>query len=127
MIHTMDQAGVKLLTFSHHLALFSPDFGNRPSIEAVRRYPDRLRAYCVINPNYPEIAERDISAFEDFRDVFVGFNSLRLPQIALTDERYRLAWEYLKRTTCRFWMHTWGGSPYDGPRPSARWRQNSAR
>ena len=51
MVRTMDEAGVRLLLFSHHAALNSPDLANRPSIEAVQRFPDRLRAYCTVNPN----------------------------------------------------------------------------
>ena len=116
MLQTMDDCGVKLLVFSHHSALFSPDLGNLPSIEAVRRWPDRFRAYCVINPNYPELAEADLAAFESRRDVFVGFKFLSdYHRVAVTDERYRPAWEYANREGLLLLMHTWGGSPYDGP------------
>jgi uncharacterized protein len=118
MIQTMDECGVKMLVFSHHLALFSPDFGNRPSIEAVRRYPNRLRAYCVINPNYPEEAEKDIAAFDDHRDVFVGFKFLSdYHKVALTDDRYTPALKFADANGLLTLMHTWGGSQYDGPKP----------
>lgn len=116
MIGTMDECGVKLLIFSHHLALFSPNHGNQPSIDAVRRYPDRLRAYCVINPNYPESAEREIASYPQNSDVFVGFKFLSdYHKVALTDERYRPAWEFADRHGLLILMHTWGGSPFDGP------------
>lgn len=116
MIGTMDECGVKMLVFSHHLALFSPNHGNQPSIDAVRRYPDRLRAYCVINPNYPEIVQKDIEEFDQYLDVFVGFKFLSdYHQVALTDDRYRPAWEYADQHRLLILMHTWGGSSYDGP------------
>ena len=116
MLGTMDECGVKLLTFSHHLALFAPNLGNAPSIETVRRHPDRLRAYCLINPNYPEIAARDIAAFEDHRDVFVGFKFLSdYHKVALTDPRCAPAFEYADAHGLLVLMHTWGGSSYDGP------------
>lgn len=116
MIGTMDECGVKMLAFSHHLALFAPNAGNQPSIDAVRRYPDRLRAYCVINPNYPEIAARDIASYQQYSDVFIGFKFLSdYHQIALTDERYRPAWEYANHHSLLVLMHTWGGSLFDGP------------
>ncbi len=53
MIRTMDGAGVRLLLFSHHpAALNSPDLGNRLGTSRLnRRFPNRLRAYCVISPN----------------------------------------------------------------------------
>ena len=56
MIGTMDECGVRLLVFSHHQALFAPDMGNRAQHRCRAPFPDRLRAYCVINPNYPEQA-----------------------------------------------------------------------
>jgi uncharacterized protein len=116
MIGTMDSCGVKLLVFSHHLSLFAPNLGNQPSIDAVRQYPDRLRAYCVINPNYPEIAAREIDAFETYRDVFVGFKFLSdYHKVPLTDERYQPAWEYADQHGLLLLMHTWGGSAFDGP------------
>jgi predicted TIM-barrel fold metal-dependent hydrolase len=116
MIGTMDECGVKLLVFSHHHALQSPDVGNRPSIAAVRRYPGRLRAYCVINPNYPEEVAADLAAFEQHRDVFVGFKFLSdYHKVPITDKRYCPALEYADRRRLLVLMHTWGGSPYDGP------------
>ena len=116
MIRTMDEAGVRLLLFSHHAALNSPDLANRPSIEAVRRFPDRLRAYCMVNPNYPEQTTRDLAAFDSlFPDVFVGFKFLSdYHRVALTDDRYRPAWEYADSRGLLVLAHTWGGSVYDG-------------
>lgn len=116
MIGTMDECGVKMLCFSHHHALMAPDCGNRPSIAAVRRYPHRLRAYCVINPNYPDLADADIDAFDP--RVFVGFKFLSdYHRVALTDERYHRALEYADNRRLLVLMHTWGGSPFDGAAP----------
>jgi uncharacterized protein len=115
MIGSMDEAGVKLLVFSHHHALFAPEVGNQSSIKAVRQFPQRLRAYCVINPNYPELIARDLDSFEQYRDVFVGFKFLSdYHQIALNDQRYWPAWEYAEAHQLLILMHTWGGSQYDG-------------
>ncbi len=115
MIGTMDECGVRLLVFSHHLALMAPEVGNWPSIEAVRAHPDRLRAYCVINPNYPELVEREVKSFDANRDVYVGFKFLSdYHQVAVDDARYQPAWEYADHHKLLLLMHTWGGSPYDG-------------
>jgi uncharacterized protein len=115
MLGTMDECGVKMLVFSHHSALQAPNIGNRPSIETVRRYPDRLRAYCVINPNYPEQAAEDVALFEQRRDVFVGFKFLSdYHQVPITAQGYRPALEYADQRRLLVLMHTWGGSPYDG-------------
>ena len=116
MLHTMDQCGVRMLVFSHHLALNSPDAGNRVSVEAARCYPDRFRAYCVINPNYPDLVEADLASFVEHRDAYVGLKFLSdYHHVAVNDKRYRVAWEYADRNSLLLLMHTWGGSPYDGP------------
>ena len=116
MIRTMDECGVRMLTFCHHVALNAPELGNRLNIEAVHRYPDRLRAYCAINPNYPEIIERDLASFAEHRDVFVGLKFLSdYQRIALTDPRCRPAWEYADAHGLLVLCHTWSRSPYDGP------------
>ncbi|MDF1514595.1 MAG: TatD family hydrolase [Anaerolineae bacterium] len=116
MIRTMDEAGVKLLVFSHHTALLSPDVGNSLSIEAVHEFPNRLRAYCMVNPNYPENLAQDLDTFDEyFPDVYVGFKFLSdYHRIALTDARYAPAWEYANDRELLVLAHTWGGSAYDG-------------
>ncbi len=116
MIRTMDECGVRMLCFTHHSALRCPDLGNAPSIEAVRRYPDRLRAYCLINGNHPDLVERDVAAFAQYRDVYVGFKFLSdYFAVPLSDPRNRPAWEYADQHKLLVLCHTWGGSPYDGP------------
>jgi uncharacterized protein len=115
MIGTMDECGVKLLCFSHHAALSCPDLGNRPSIEAARRYPDRLKAYCVINPNYPELAEAELAAYEQNLDVYVGLKfHPEMHRLALASEGYRPALEYADAHRLPVLMHTWGNNPYCG-------------
>ncbi|MGC9349556.1 MAG: amidohydrolase family protein [Anaerolineae bacterium] len=116
MLRTMNDVGVRLLVFSHHSALHSPNLANEPSIEAVREFPDRFRAYCLVNPNYPEQLSRDLNVFEDlFPDVYVGFKFLSdYHKVALTDDRYRPAWEYADEHELLVLAHTWGGSQYDG-------------
>ncbi|MCJ7739487.1 MAG: amidohydrolase family protein [Anaerolineae bacterium] len=116
MLRTMDECGVRMLVFSHHMALFAPDIGNTPAIQAVRRYPDRMRAYCAINPNYPELTRSDLASFESYRDVYVGFKFLPdYHKVSLCDERYRAVWEHADDRHLLVLTHTWGGSEFDGP------------
>jgi len=116
MVGTMDECGVRMLVFSHHMALYAPDIANRSAVDAVRQFPDRLRAYCAVNPNYPEQLEADLQTFEEHADVYVGFKFLPdYHKIALTDERYLPAWEYANEREMLILTHTWGHSPFDGP------------
>lgn len=115
MVKGMERAGVKMLVFCHHASLFSPDIGNCKNIEAVRQYPDKFRAYCGINPNYPEIIEKDLETFEQYRDVYVGFKFLAdYHGLPVTDSTYRSVWEFADERELLILLHTWGGSPYNG-------------
>ena len=116
MVQRMDRAGVRMLVFCHHFGLFSSTVGNRANVEAVRRFPDRLRAYCGINPNYPEAIEQDLASFDKHRDVFVGFKMLSdYHRVPVSDARYAEAWEFANRRKLLVLLHTWGGSSCDGP------------
>jgi predicted TIM-barrel fold metal-dependent hydrolase len=117
MVRTMDECGVRMLVFSHHTALFNPELGNSLAIEAVRQFPDRLRAYCAVNPNYPEQLGAVLPTLDDLiPDVYLGLKFLPdYHGIALTDDRYRPAWEYANERELLVLTHTWGGSPLDGP------------
>jgi len=108
------QAGVRRLVICHHHALFAPDIGNAANIAAVRALPDLLRAYCAVNPNYPEEIARDLARYDDYPDVFVGFKFLSgYHQIALEDERNAPAWEFADARKLPVLMHTWSG-PFNG-------------
>ena len=116
MIHTMDQCGYRMLVFSHHDALHAPELGNAMSIAAVRKYPDRLRAYLAVNPNYPELIARDLAAFDEHRDVFVGIKFLAgYHRFAWEAPEYEPAWRFANERKLLVLGHTWGGSVHDGP------------
>lgn len=115
MIRAMDRAGVKLLVFCSHAALLAPDVGNSVNIEAVRKFPDRLRAYCAVNPNYPDTVKRDVETFDNYADIYVGFKFL--PDYhgrTINDSGYQPAWEMADSKGLLVLVHTWGGSAYSG-------------
>lgn len=116
MIRTMDACGVRLLCFSHHTSLHSPDLSNTLSVEAVCQFPSRLRAYCTINPNYPELVARELASFDALcPEVYVGLKFLSdYHKVALTDPRYKPAWAFADERELLVLAHTWGGSAYDG-------------
>ena len=95
MIHTMDECGVRMLVFCHHAALFCPEIGNAANVEAVRKFPDRLRAYLAVNPHYPDALAADLAAFDEHRDVFVGLKLLAsYHQVPWDAPAYKPAWKF---------------------------------
>ncbi|MCS7180407.1 MAG: hypothetical protein NZ891_03545, partial [bacterium] len=64
MIERMESVGVKLCVFAHHYSLFNPDIGNKVVIEIVKKYPDKFRGYCSINPHYQNNIKNDINSYD---------------------------------------------------------------
>ncbi len=115
VIHTMDSCGIRWLIASAHAAFVDTDRGNREYAEVIARYPDRLKGYWAINPGYPERVEREVAAFDQFEG-FVGFKFLSdYYQYPITGPNYAPALEYANDHGLPILLHTWGGSPYDGP------------
>jgi predicted TIM-barrel fold metal-dependent hydrolase len=115
MMYSMDRANVRLLCFTPHAALFAPDIGNRVSIEAVRKFPTRLRAYLAINPHYPDQIARDLAAFDANSDVFIGLKFLSdYHRVPMTAPVYEPAWKFAAERRLPVLAHTWCGSQYDG-------------
>ena len=114
MIRTMDRCGVRMVVSSSHAALIDTR-ENLKMADVVRRYPDRFRAYWVINPNYPERIKYEIEQFSKVEG-FVGFKFLSdYHRYPITSPRYRPALEYANEHGLIILMHTWGNSPYDSP------------
>jgi len=118
MINTMDRVGIKLLVFSHHASLSSPDIGNDLNIATAQQHPDKLRAYCAVNPHYPEIIKKDLESFEKYKKIYVGFKfHADSHEYPITGKNYELAWKYADKNKLLVLLHTWGKSPYNGPEP----------
>ena len=116
MIRTMDRCGVTKLVFSSHAALTDPRRGNPLSREVCGKYPERLHAYCGVNPNYPDMVEEGIRAFPDC-DEFIGFKFLSsYHQYPLTGDNCTPVFEYADANKCVILAHTWGGNAYCGPK-----------
>lgn len=71
MLASMDRIGIETTCLSSFQAL-GGDYrrGNEAVADAVRRYPGRFAGYAVINPNYPDDIEREISRCLDDLGLF---------------------------------------------------------
>ena len=114
MIRTMDRCGVRIVVSSSHAALIDTK-ANIEMAKVAEKYPDRFRAYWVINPTYPERTEREIAQFSEM-DGFVGFKFLSdYHKYPLTGPRYEPALKYADENGLLVLMHTWGQSQFDSP------------
>jgi len=115
------QSGVKRLVICHHHSLFAPDVGNAANVEAVRSLPGVLRAYMGINPNYPEVIERDLADYDAYPEVYVGFKLLAdYHRVGVDDPRNTPVWEMADARGLPVLLHTWANSPYNGHEPVKR-------
>ena len=115
MIRTMNRCGVKMAVSSSHAALIDSR-ANKDMEKVVSKYPDRFRAYWVINPNYPERIPDEIAQFSESSG-FVGFKFLSdYHKYPITSPRYEPALRYADENGLLVLMHTWGNSRYDSPK-----------
>jgi predicted TIM-barrel fold metal-dependent hydrolase len=116
MLQTMDRCGVLCIVCSSHSSLVDMERGNREMAEVVREHPGRFYAYRTINPNYPEIAAKEIARFPAEAG-FVGFkfhpSSHSYP---VTGASYVPALEYANAHRLLVLSHCWGHSEHDGPK-----------
>jgi predicted TIM-barrel fold metal-dependent hydrolase len=117
MLQTMNSAGVKALVCSaHHALLVDTDNGNNLMRDVVKNYPGRFFGYIVVNPYLPELIRKDVGFFHEERG-FLGFKLWPDYHLyPLTGERYIPVFEYANEKKLSILVHTWGYSPYDGPR-----------
>ncbi|MBQ7637995.1 MAG: amidohydrolase family protein [Clostridia bacterium] len=114
MAADMKKNGVKSLFFCSHLALYEPVNGESFNREAVKKYPDMLRAYHIIHSRSLD-PEREIAEVDENPDIYVGFKILGdYNAFPIDDPVHYPYYEYLNRTGKLLLVHTWGGSGYNG-------------
>jgi predicted TIM-barrel fold metal-dependent hydrolase len=110
----MDRCGITLAVSSSHAALVDTR-ENIKMTEVVKKFPDRFRAYWVINPNYPERIHKEIVHLSDMKG-FVGFKFFPdYHKYPITSSRYEPALKYADENPFLILMHTWGNSSFSGP------------
>ena len=124
MYSKMLRCNTRLTLFCGHEALFMPLSNHAKDIEAVHKYPDRMRAYFAINGNSPDI-HADYERFVNNQDVFVGLKSLPdYFHYEITNEIYKPFYEYVNDNKMLFLCHTWGGSKYNGIEEAEKFLKN---
>lgn len=110
MIARFDQVGIDAACVSHHAGI-SADArdGNSAVIEAVRRHPNRLIGFCVINPNYPEDTAGEVE-----RCFGAGFRGFKVhPELhgnyPLEGPGYQEMWRYANAHALPVLSHSYFG------------------
>ena len=114
MVADMDRNNVRSLFFCGHFALDDPLYGESYNVDAVRKFPDRLRAYHIIHSRCLNPV-KEIDEVDKNPDIYVGFKLLgdynNFPVDSAIHDPY---YDYLSQTGKLLLLHTWGGSGYDG-------------
>ncbi len=114
MVKHLKRAGIKRLVFSHHLAL-DGTMRNAEVCEICKRYPDILRMYVSINPNYPEYIKEDLAAMDKWAPYAIGLKLLAdYHAHPVNGEKYRYALDFANERGIPVLCHTWGHSQYNG-------------
>lgn len=101
-------SNVKKIVISSHDALYSPQLGNQASLDVAKKLPDLVKVLYLVNPNYPDIIQKDLKDWDKHGDTVVGFKALAdYHMVALDSGKYDVAFEYANEKGCYFLFHTW--------------------
>ena len=114
MVKHLKRAGIKHLVFSHHLAL-DGTMRNAEVCEICKRYPDILRMYVSINPNFQDNIKEDLALFDKWAPYAIGLKILAdYHGVPCNNEKYKYALDFAEERSLPVLFHTWGRSPYNG-------------
>ena len=112
MVEEADRIGISYFCISPIEGIFSsPDLGNRHMKEAIMKYPDRVKGYMVINPNFPELYD---SMFDTYYNLG-GVLGIKIHPTAhnynLCDENYIKAFDRVNDLGGIVLSHSWQSAP----------------
>ena len=114
MMRSMNNFNVRWLMFFDHLEFNDPLYAKHFAVEAVNKYPNRLRAYRGILSRHLN-PEEDIRAVDENPDIYVGFKILGdYNKFPISDPIHDPYYQYLNDTKKLLLIHTWDKSPFDG-------------
>lgn len=129
LVESIGQCGILKMVFSSFSAIHGETrVGNQETADAVRRLPDRLYGYCVINPNYPGESSAELARCFEHAQNFVGLKFHRQLHCAQSRDRgYESALAYASEHSLSVLVHEGRPFPSDLARrvqrvPQNRWR-----
>jgi len=116
MRQRLKHCGVRRIVCSHHTALAcDARRGNSLMQKLISAHPDEFLGYWVVNPNYPNDTEGDLSTFDQLQ----GFVGLKFwPDyhlVPVNSDKYAAALEFANAHELIVLVHTFGESPFDAP------------
>lgn len=111
-VRLMDQIGIELSIFiSMPLLDRQMKQGYEEAIEALEKYPHRLRAYTVYDPNWQRLSLQLMEKYQ----CHPGFAGIKIHPaihaVAPEDSRYQALWEYANQHRLVVLTHSWSPDP----------------
>jgi predicted TIM-barrel fold metal-dependent hydrolase len=114
-VKSMNRCGIDKIVFSSFTAIHGETkTGNREAAEWVRKFPDRLFGYCVINPNYPDEVAGELAHCFEHAENFVGLKfHCQLHGAQLHDPGYERALAFASERKLPVLVHGGGQDRWD--------------
>jgi len=114
MMEDAGRMGVSKLCVAPHIALsLDHRIGNRDTLDAIRKFPDRVLGMLVLNPNCPRSTAAEFDAYyavEQFVGAKIHPTSHRYP---VDGPNYRPVFEQIRRRGGFVLVHTWEHGEYN--------------
>ena len=111
IIHKMNRIGINQILFSSFEGLTTDSLSaNKTSLEAMKKYNGRIKAYSTFNPNYPEDLDEIINIYHK-KNNFIGLKPYwPCHKYDLLGEKYEKWYEYGNINKLIMLVHTETGS-----------------
>lgn len=116
IVESMHRCAIHKLIGSSFTAIHGETrLGNEQTAHIIRKYPDYLYGYCVINPNYPDEVSGELERCFERAENFVGLKfHCTLHGKPLHDAGYTAALEYANEHALPVLVHAHGEDDWSG-------------
>lgn len=113
MVQIADRCGIEKLIFAHNVGILTHEleFSHEESRKIVEKYPGRMYAYAIYDPNLPELSLEILRKYAEHPG-FLGIKAhSALHGYPINGENYEPLWKFAETNNLPVLIHTWDDTP----------------
>jgi predicted TIM-barrel fold metal-dependent hydrolase len=113
MLEVADRCGIEKIIAAHNIGILTHEleFAHEESREIVEKFPGRIYAYSIYDPNLPELSLKILAEYAGHS----GFPGIKahsaLHGYPINGKNYEPLWEFAEAVNLPVLIHTWDATP----------------